>query len=333
MNRRAATILGVVAMLAGVLAALVVAPGSAGAQVDGPEIAGAVTSGGEPVDRIDVDLFAGDADGNRVRWLGSTTTGTDGPGRYRFDTSAFDHDGPCWVITFITDPIERFENRSRWLNRTVCPEPGQSVQDVDAVQLDRSAMGGYSGGVRDWAVPLAGVQIDLFAAQADGTRGEWVYAAQTGDNGSFYLSAHPGCYVITHIAPEGRTWMESQSPWLNIPWCTTGGFRSGPDEVVVGSSIGPGVILGQVLDDGVGVADVVADLFDGQRRYAWSQTSDDNGWVRFELQQQSCFKITLIAPEGRTFEDSGTGYTDRYPCTRWGQETTMAPATLAPPTG
>ncbi|MEM9562360.1 MAG: hypothetical protein AAGA93_07090 [Actinomycetota bacterium] len=315
--------------LIGVLAtfAWMVAP--AGSQVGSDDIAGTATRGGEPIDEVLVDLFAGTADGERVRWLGSTTTGTDGPGTYRFDTAAFDHDGPCWVVTFVADGLERFENRSRWLNRTVCPEPGQAADGIDAVQIDRSAVGTYTGGVRDVAVPLADVQIDLFTAQADGTRGAWVYATTTDADGDFRLVADPGCYVITYIAPAGRGWVESQSRWLNVPWCATTGFRSTPAKVVIGSSIGPGVLLGQVLDDGLGVADVTADLFDGQRRYVWSQTTDANGWVRFEL-EQTCYKVTFIAPTGRTFEDSGTGYTDRYPCTRFGQETTMVPAVLTP---
>ena len=53
----------------------------------------------------------------------------------------------------------------------------------------------------------AGVVVDLFEAGADGSRAGWLGATSSGVDGSYRFDVDQGCYVVTMIAPSGRTFV------------------------------------------------------------------------------------------------------------------------------
>ncbi len=99
------------------------------AVLEGPvatEIGGVVSDGqGEPVDGVQIDLFAQGEFGGRTEFLDFTET--DENGRYSFA----DLDGGCYVLTFIAPDGETFQG-SQWLQAPQCVEVGQVIDDLDA---------------------------------------------------------------------------------------------------------------------------------------------------------------------------------------------------------
>lgn len=186
------------------------------------------------------------------------------------------------------------------------------------------------GGVGDESGPVSGLQIDLFEAQADGARGQWLRSVTTGEEGRFHIATEPGCYVLTYVAPPDRHFVLSGSPWFSRSVCLdAGSYRSVSSVVVAGVSNEPGHLDGQVLDDGVGVPGLHVDLFDQDRLYLGTRVTGTDGRVRFEV-ETACYQVTFIAPEGRTFDRSRTRYDTRHICGRAGSAVSIPPAVLFP---
>ncbi|MEM9563701.1 MAG: hypothetical protein AAGA93_13845, partial [Actinomycetota bacterium] len=175
-----------------------------------------VTESGAPVDGIVVDVFApidgiGDdelptVDHTTTDYRGgyrqTATTGTDG----RF---AFAAESRCWVLTYIGNDTVRFPT-GQYLRQTMCPgdSPTVVVPDVDAEPA--SIAGSVIGGPE--------VTADLFAANADGTRGAWLGDTTT-VGGAYDFDVSPGCYVTVLIAPDGFVFVASGARWQQMPAC------------------------------------------------------------------------------------------------------------------
>ncbi len=181
-------------------------------------IAGTVTTvDGDPVAGVVIDLFDQTDTGDRGTWLSSGSTAADGS--FRAEVV----DG-CYVLTFIAPEPDRFVGGSRWFQPAVCVGPGEAVVGIDAVLVGGPPEPGVVGGsVVDGAgVGVGGVVVDLFVANGDGSRGRWLEAVTTGADGRFEAELVAGCYVLTFIAPEGRTFDDGQR-WYQPSVCVASG--------------------------------------------------------------------------------------------------------------
>jgi 5-hydroxyisourate hydrolase-like protein (transthyretin family) len=161
-----------------------------------------------------VDVFTQAADGSRDLWLGDVATDQAG-------TFSSEVDAGCYVLTFIAPVDENFEGTGRWLDVPACVDGGQTTSGLDAV-LETAVAGAASiGGVvtRDGS-PASGVTVDLFTANADGSRGAWLGDTSTDAAGRFAHAAVPGCYVLTFIAPAGLVF-ENGTPWHQPTTCVS----------------------------------------------------------------------------------------------------------------
>lgn len=200
------------------------AVGPAEAQQPGPTTLGGRVTGPEgPVARVVVDLFVGNENGDRLAYLRSAPTATDGV----FD---FELERPgCYVLTYIAPGEQTWRaSGTRWLNRLHCLEAGQQIRDADAVLSGSATRPGFLGGrvtdTNDRA--RAGVGVDLFQMAPDGSRGRWLQQVATGGDGRFgHEVQSPACYVLTYIAPSGETWTASGNRWLNRSTCVEAGQR------------------------------------------------------------------------------------------------------------
>ena len=296
---------------------------------DPGSITGTVSDeGGDPVGGVAVDLFAQAADGSRGAWLAQTTTTADGS--YRFDV-----DPGCYVLTFIAPTGRTFVGSGQWLQSPLCVESGQAVTGQDATLTGGGPDPGdtaIGGAVDDGDGPVAGVAIDLFTANADGSRGSWLAQTTTTADGSYRFDVDPGCYVLTFIAPAGRTFTNG-SPWFQPGQCVDDGQTiTALDATLSGGGAG-GTAIGGSVDDGDGpVAGVAIDLFtanaDGTRGTWLRQiTTGADGGYRFDV-DPGCYVLTFIAPAGRTFTN-GSRWFQPGRCLDEGQAITTLDATLS----
>ncbi len=188
-------------------------------------IGGSVTGDGGGVAGVTVDLFTAAGDGSRGTYVRSTTT--DGSGDYSFSV-----DAGCYVVTFIAPSGQQFTNGSPWLNAGVCVAAGETVDSLDAAlaaAADASIGGRVTEADRD---TVAGVTVDLFAATGDGSRGTYLVSTYTAGDGGYGFDVAAGCYVLTFIAPDGRTFTNGTS-WLNVPACVASGENSSDNDAVL----------------------------------------------------------------------------------------------------
>lgn len=189
---------------------------------DSPRIEATVNNrAGSGVSGVKVDLFQSDENAARIAYLRTTTT--DQAGNYSFTLS-----GPaCVILTFVAPEGETFvESGSTWLNRYTCLSAGQVETDITATvdvggnQAEQAAGGVITSGGN----PLSGVQVDLYKANGDGSRGAFEQLTSTGADGMFSFDiAEPGCFILTYIAPEGETWTNTGTRWWNRSFCITSG--------------------------------------------------------------------------------------------------------------
>lgn len=208
------------ALVAVACSVLLWASGPTAAQTPPATISGQVTGSSGPVAGVVIDLFSGNARGERVAYLRSVRT--NGDGGFRVELA----DPGCSVLTFIAPGRQTWRvTGTTWLNQPYCLRAGEQVRGANAVLVDDTAAPARLGGqVTDTSGQLrSGVAIDLFLATADGGRGPWMDQTTTGDRGRFQF-APPGdtCYVLTFIAPDGDRWETSGTPWLNQPHCVDG---------------------------------------------------------------------------------------------------------------
>ena len=174
------------------------------------------TSGDDPAAGIVIDIFTQAADGSRARWLGDTVTEPNG-------AFSFEVDAGCYVLTFIAPLGDTFVGSGRWLEVPACVDAGQTASSLDAVLVvPVDGPGTIAGTVASGGVPVAAVTVDLFVANADGSRSTWLGDARTDDAGRFVHTAAGGCYVLTFIAPEGSLF-DNGSRWYQPSVCVEAG--------------------------------------------------------------------------------------------------------------
>lgn len=187
------------------------------------------SSSGAGAQGVDIDLFAA-VDGSRLRaeWLGSTTSAADGT--YRFPVTP-----GCYVVVFIAPSGQNFVNGGRYSEQYTCVSAGQNVTTIDAV-LDDGGGGSATIGDRvtfTSGTGVAGVDIDLFAANGDGTRAAFLGSTSTGGAGYYRFDVTPGCYVVVFIAPDGRTWSSTGGRWKESRVCVTAGQTNNSIDAVL----------------------------------------------------------------------------------------------------
>lgn len=185
-----------------------------------------------PVEGVVVDLFTSDRSAARIEYLRSAAT--DGRGEFLFALDA----GGCYVVTLIAPPGTLFRNGTKWLNQHRCLDDGEQLADIvvglvpEAPDLAQLSALVFDGPTRD--VEVDGVAVDLFVANGDGSRGRWIEQVTTGPGVEFEVDA--GCYVLTFIGPDGRTFLDTGTMWANRPTCVPAGGRA---ELVANLAPGP----------------------------------------------------------------------------------------------
>lgn len=179
-----------------------------------------LNEGGAARSGIAVDLFEADSNGVRQGYLRSTTTGSDGT--YQFDLSV----GGCYAITFIASGNDVFTNGTRWAQRSVCLTQGESNLAQDATIVGGGQGGGQ--GTIEGAISKAdgsaapATTVDLFAANADGSRASWLTSTTSSGSGNYSFSREGGCYVLVYIAPNGYDWPNG-TQYLQRAQCVAAG--------------------------------------------------------------------------------------------------------------
>lgn len=298
-------------------------------------IAGIVFEDGSPRAEVQADLFA---DGREV-FLESKTTGVDGS--YRFDVEP-----GCYAVTLVAPDGFRFANAPftntvPYRSYTVCVAAGEVadlgrdnlIRDVPSPGLFIEVKTEDRGGA-----PIEAIVIDLFASRDGEERGQYLRSIETDadGNGAFSPALALGCYVVTYIAPDGESFVESGSQWHSLGRCAVGGptvwsssatlDRAGPSE--------DGIAGGEVSDGGDPVDGLVVDLFtataDGGRgTFLADATTGSDGRYQFTV-SPGCYVLTLIAPPGRSFVDTSTQWTNRPFCAKAGEAVTDIDAALLP---
>ena len=187
----------------------------------------------------------------------------------------------------------------------------------------------------DGGGPVAGVVVDLFSAG----RASWLESTSTGADGTYRFTVEPDrCYVVTFVAPSGRrligAGVNSDGQFLNRALCAEAAPVSGIDAVLAADGAGGTAAEGTVLDGGAGAGGVVVDLFqaagDGTRgTWLGSTTTETDGTYRLDLPAPGCYVNTIIAPAGRTFAGTGSGFLNLAYCAQDGQTVTGLDAGLS----
>ncbi|MGH1492320.1 MAG: putative Ig domain-containing protein [Acidimicrobiales bacterium] len=190
---------------------VVVTPGGSDTAIGGTVLDGS----GAPVSGLSADLFTADVDGNRITYQRSAQT--DGNGAYRFDLA----EAGCYAVVLIAPVDETFEGDDGFAERATCVTNGQQVLDLNA-RLSGETPGDsvISGFITDAGNPVANAQADLFVANADGSRGQFLGAATTDQTGEYSFETEAGCYILVLIAPTGRTF-QTGSGYFQGAGCVT----------------------------------------------------------------------------------------------------------------
>ncbi len=320
-------VIGITVFSAAVLvgSTLLFGSAAAGAQEPDATISGSITQDGQPVDGVFVDLFTADQDGNRLTWLETATTGgAEDGGTYQFAVAP-----GCYAVTAIAPNQQLFTNGTAWATTApVCVTAGQSATGTDKT-LASGDGGQITGAVAFGAQLVDDIQVDLFAAGADGSRGSYLRTATTGEQGAsgrFDFDAPAGCYVATLIAGEDGTWVDSGSRWLNAGFCVTAGETTdlGTFRVSLGGGGESKILEVSITAGGAPVPGVVVDVFDanadGSRGTYLDSFTTRSGPISYGLGPiTGCRVLTFVAPDGRTFVESGTQWLNRPFCITPGQ--------------
>lgn len=179
-----------------------------------PEVRGTVSfSDGSPAADVTVDLFAEGTNGQRGQFLGSTKTAADRSDGFTAEPNT------CYILTMIAPSDAAFDS-GQYFQPGTCVAESDSVVDATLTSSsNQAAIGGMVSTASGAAVP--GAFVDLFKANADGSRGAFVGSTQTGSGGEYQFEAIPDCYILTFIAPGDETYNGSR--WLQVPQCVDAG--------------------------------------------------------------------------------------------------------------
>jgi len=73
---------------------------------------------------------------------------------------------------------------------------------------------------------VSGVKVDLFRANADGSRGAFLGEIRTDGAGNYQFRPGDGCYVVTVVAPSGLTFNATGTAWYQRSMCLSAGAAS-----------------------------------------------------------------------------------------------------------
>ncbi len=174
-----------------------------------------VNSGGDPVGDVEVTLFLSDASRARLSFFGASAS--DAAGQFSFTAL----DAGCYVTTLRAPTESTFvESGTEWLNLFGCVEEGETgIVGPATVSVQGSTDAVIGGTLSGPGGAAAGVQLDLFTATGDGSRGSYLRSTASGADGTFVFELNAGCYVVTYIAQESQTWVDSGIRWLERPVC------------------------------------------------------------------------------------------------------------------
>ncbi|MEM7341132.1 MAG: hypothetical protein AAF467_20915 [Actinomycetota bacterium] len=275
---------------------------------------------GAGVSGVTIDLFA-EANGGRGAWLGDARTNANGT--YSFNTAA-----GCYVLVFIAPSGQTWQGGSQYLQRSVCVNAGETDNSVDVVLGGGGGSGGGGGGdasIGDRVTDsggsgVAGVVVDLFAANGDGSRGRWVGDAATDGGGRYGFDVDAGCYVLVFIAPQGRTFTTGGQYNQQFACVAAGATDNSVDAVLSGGGGGGGTVtIGDRVtrSGGGGVPGVTIDLFnaDGSgTRGTWLGDTTTNASGNYQFQPPAgCYVVVFIAPSGQTFV-GGSRWNQQFVC-------------------
>ncbi len=177
----------------------------------------------------------------------------------------------------------------------------------------------------------ANILIDLFKADGQGGRGQWVGDTRTDSSGNYAFAAPAGSYVLTFIGPANGSFVRgrgyAQPSVTIVAGQTTSGINAqlvsgGPDDASIG---------GTVTDGAGGVGGVTVDLFlangDGSRGLWLGDTETGPGGGYSFGVQPGCYVLTFIAPPDRRFGNGGPYYQPAL-CVDGGQKVSDVNATL-----
>lgn len=94
-----------------------------------------------------------------------------------------------------------------------------NAQLVGTSLADNAGIGGQI--IRN-GEPVAGVTVDLFVANGDGSRGWFLGSRRTGESGRYEFSTPGNCYIITMVAPDESLFTNGR-PWHQPAVCVDGG--------------------------------------------------------------------------------------------------------------
>lgn len=166
-------------------------------------IVGQITApDGTDVTGTGVERFSAAADGSRGDFFEGVLVGADG-------TYAFAAPPGCYVLTFVAPEGTEIAGASgKFKNVPVCVDSFDTVVQLDgAIQTARIADATLSGIVssRPLGFGESGVKVDVFVADGPGARGAFVGAGETDTLGNFAIDVPAGCYILTYVAPDGRS--------------------------------------------------------------------------------------------------------------------------------
>ncbi len=180
-------------------------------------VSGSVTdTNGAPVADVAIDFFTATEDGERISYLG--TVRSDSDGRY-----GVEGEPGCYSIVFIAPAGSTFVGGSQWNQQSVCLEAGESDDSISAVLVatdpgDESRIGGQ---VTNADGSGAEVVVDLFSTNGDGSRAAFLGDTTSDADGNYGFDVAPGCYVTVMIAPDGHTF--GGSKWNQQSVCVKAG--------------------------------------------------------------------------------------------------------------
>lgn len=221
----------------------------------------------------------------------------------------------CFDLTFVAPSGMTFINGTEYTNQRVCGSPGEVV-DAETVLFAPEVAGATTIEVvtRYRGQGIQGTVVaDLFAANADGSRSQYIESIELQDGVPGEFNVQPGCYVVVFVAPDQpessrQVVFYNDSKWLHWSGCVAAnGFVSARAADL--SFVSDPTFITGVIDDGTsGAEGIVVDLFGPFGTFITDAQTDADGRYSIEV-DPGCYEMVFVGPEGSVFEQ---GYQ------RWG---------------
>lgn len=200
-----------------------------------------------PDETVTIDVFAALPDGSRGDYLESVVV--DGPSQFApGGTYLLQLDPGDYVLTFISPNPQStwLTTGTRFADVPVTAVAGEfQTLDDQVLQFRPPTDPGTIAGTVTIGFPVdgpaSGVQVDLFTAQADGSRGVFVASTVADDDGNYSFEVIPGVWVLTFISPDpaNLTFESSGQPWANVLVAVGEGETVQADQLLVFDLVQP----------------------------------------------------------------------------------------------